>query len=90
VILSGGRKIYPEQLEQRTAGVLPYAHYFTARPDDKLGECVGLVVETDLPAAQVVPEVLDLLAGVLEDWEMPRRVTAVSAFDRTSSGKVKR
>lgn len=90
MILSGGRKILPEQLEARTAGVLPYAHYFTARPDDRLGECVGLVIETDQPAEAVVPEVMDLLRGVLEDWELPRRVTAVSSIDRTPSGKIKR
>ncbi len=90
VILSGGRKIFPEHMEQRTAGLLPYAHYFTARPDDKLGECVGLVIETDQPAEAVVPEVLGLLQDVLEPWEMPRRVTAVTAFDRTASGKVRR
>jgi O-succinylbenzoic acid--CoA ligase len=90
VILSGGRKIFPEQLEARTAGLLPYAHYYTARPDDKLGECVGLVLETDQDAATVVPEVLELLSTVLEPYEMPRRVTALDVFPRTPSGKVVR
>lgn len=90
VILSGGRKIFPEQLELRTAGLLPFAHFFTARPDDKLGECVGLVLETDQEASAVVPEVLDLLATVLEPYEMPRRVTALARLQRTASGKLVR
>ncbi|MCC7503228.1 MAG: AMP-binding protein [Flavobacteriales bacterium] len=88
VILSGGKKIYPEQLESRTAGLLPYPHYFMARPDDSLGECVGLMLETEMTAAEVVPEVIDLLRTVLEPYEMPRRVTALDRFPRTPSGKV--
>jgi O-succinylbenzoic acid--CoA ligase len=90
VILSGGRKIFPEQLEARTAGLLPYPHYFLARPDESLGECVGLILETDLNAEEVVPEVIDLLRTVLEPYEMPRRVTALDRFPRTPSGKVMR
>lgn len=88
VILSGGKKIYPEQLEARTAGLVPYPHYFLARPDDALGECVGLMLETDMNATEVVPEVIDLLRKVLEPYEMPRRVTALDRFPRTPSGKV--
>lgn len=90
VILSGGRKIFPEQLEARTTGVLPYAHFFIARPDDKLGECVGLVLETDQEVGSVAPEVMDLLRDVLEPHEMPRRVTALVSFSRTPSGKLVR
>jgi len=88
VILSGGRKIYPEQLELRTAGLLPFPHYFMARPDDALGECVGLMLETELTAEEVVPEVIDLLRTVLEPHEMPRRVTAMDRIERTASGKM--
>ena len=39
--LSGGKKIDPEQLEAKTAGIIPFPHYFTAVPDDRLGQARG-------------------------------------------------
>lgn len=90
VILSGGKKIFPEQLEARTAGVIPYDHYFTAYPDDKLGQAVMLVLETDEPSDAVLPEVLEKVTEVLDAHELPRRVTAMRSFRRTPSGKVQR
>lgn len=88
VILSGGKKIFPEQLESKTAGLLPYAHYFTATPDDVLGQSVLLVLECPKPEAEVMTEVMPLLIQALHPHELPRRVRTVSAFQRTSGGKV--
>jgi O-succinylbenzoic acid--CoA ligase len=88
VILSGGKKIFPEQLEARTAALLPFPHYFTAASDERLGQAVVLVLETDRPSEEVVPEVMSALVTVLDKHELPRRVRTVPSFDRTSSGKV--
>ncbi len=88
VILSGGKKIFPEQLEARTAGVLPYPHYFTAVSDPVLGQAVMLVLETDRPQNEVLPEVLEQVMAVLHPHEWPRRVQALSRIQRTESGKV--
>ncbi|MBL7965045.1 MAG: AMP-binding protein [Flavobacteriales bacterium] len=90
VILSGGKKIHPEQLESRTAGLIPFPHYFTATPDDRLGQAVVLVLETELSADDVLPEILDQLRDTLSPHELPRRVMAMRHLPRTSSGKVKR
>lgn len=90
VILSGGKKIYPEQLEAKTAGVIPFPHFFMAFPDDRLGEAVALVLETDRGAEEILDEVLTTLFSVLSDHELPRRVTALRSFLRTGSGKVVR
>lgn len=89
VILCGGKKIYPEQLEAKTAGVIPYPHFFTGFPDDRLGEAVALVLETDRDA-KVLDEVLNALFNVLTEHELPRRVTTLRSFLRTGSGKVVR
>ncbi|MBP6313009.1 MAG: AMP-binding protein [Flavobacteriales bacterium] len=88
VILSGGKKIFPEQLETRTAGVIPYPHYFTSTPDDQMGQAVCLVLEANEPADIVLPEVMDKLMHVLDPHELPRRVRALRSFARTESGKV--
>ncbi|MEZ4756990.1 MAG: AMP-binding protein [Flavobacteriales bacterium] len=88
VILSGGKKIFPEQLEARTAGILPYPHYFTAAPDPVLGQAVMLVLETERPQEEVLPEVLELLIRTLHPHELPRRVQALRRIQRTSGGKM--
>ncbi len=88
VILSGGKKIFPEQLEAKTAGVIPYPHYFTAVQDDVLGEAVMLVLETNRPQNEVLPEVLEKVMATLHPHEWPRRVQALKKIERTSGGKV--
>ncbi|HRP00968.1 MAG TPA: AMP-binding protein [Flavobacteriales bacterium] len=88
VILSGGKKIFPEQLEARTAGVIPYPHYFTGVHDDVLGQAVMLVLETDRPQQEVLPEVLSSLMTTLHPHELPRRVQALRRIQRTSGGKI--
>ncbi len=90
VILSGGKKIYPEILEARTAGVIPYPHFFISYPDDRLGEAVALVLETDQKPEDVLDEVMPALFSVLTEHELPRRVLALKHFHRTRSGKVMR
>lgn len=90
VILSGGKKVFPERLEARTAAVLPYPHYFTATADERLGQAVLLVLETEKTAQEVMPEVMTALMGVLEKHELPRHVRTVQGFTRTESGKVVR
>jgi O-succinylbenzoic acid--CoA ligase len=88
VILSGGKKIHPEQLEAKTSGVIPYPHYFTKVHDDILGQAVMLVLETERPQQEVLPEVLERVMEVLHPHEWPRRVQALRRIQRTSAGKI--
>jgi len=90
VILSGGKKIFPEQLEQRTSGLIPYPHFFTSFPEERLGQAVMLVLETEQPPQETLPEILERLVSVLQAHELPRRVTALRRFERTISGKIQR
>lgn len=90
VILSGGRKIFPEQLEAKTAAVLPYPHYFTAAQDAVLGQSVALVIESSAKPAIVIAEATEALHKVLHKHEMPRTVHVVPNFKRTGSGKLVR
>lgn len=90
VILSGGRKIFPEQLEAKTAGIIPYPHYFSGIPDPVLGQAISLTLETERPQDEVLPHVMEKLLFALERHELPRRVIAVRRIARTGSGKIKR
>jgi O-succinylbenzoic acid--CoA ligase len=90
VILSGGKKIFPEQLEERTGGLLPYPHFFMGIPHDKLGQAVALVIETEQPDPGAVQEVVEILQNILHPHEMPRRVSATRKIMRTRTGKIVR
>jgi O-succinylbenzoic acid--CoA ligase len=88
VILSGGKKIFPEQLEAKTAALIPYPHYFSAIPDPALGQAVLLVLETERPQEEVMPEVLEKIMSALHPHEWPRRVQALRKIQRTGTGKL--
>ena len=90
VILSGGKKIFPEQLEAKTAGLIHYPHFFSAMPDPVLGQAIVLTLETQRPQSEVLPEVMEKLMRELHPHEWPRRVIAVKKIERTGSGKIKR
>ena len=47
-----------------------------------------LVLETDRPQEEVMPEVLEKVMAVLHPHEWPRRVQALRRIARTESGKV--
>ncbi|MBK6776074.1 MAG: hypothetical protein IPG74_09620 [Flavobacteriales bacterium] len=67
---------------------MPYPHYFTSYPEDKLGQAVMMVVELEQPSEEIVQEVLDKVKDVLTQYELPRRIMARKTFQRTTSGKV--
>lgn len=88
VILSGGLKIHPEQLEARTTGTIAPAHYFIGVPDERLGQAVAIVLEAGSIGASERAELERRLATVLARHEMPRRWFVHRHLPRTSSGKV--
>lgn len=90
VILSGGKKVYPEHLESKTIDLLPYPHFFSGATDPVLGQAVVLTIETERPEKEVVPEAMNALLHVLQAHEMPRRIVIVPRIERTGSGKIKR
>ncbi|MEO8590464.1 MAG: AMP-binding protein [Flavobacteriales bacterium] len=90
VILSGGKKIFPEQLEARTAAILPYPHYFTSTPDAALGQALTLLVESAGDEEAATTEAMELLRPLLDRHELPRVVRIVPKFTRTGSGKIVR
>ncbi len=90
VILCGGRKVFPEQLEARTAALIAEPHFFSGVPDERLGQSVMLTIETDRPQQDVIPEVMARLMGVLHPHEMPRHIRTLPRFDRTGTGKIRR
>ena len=87
VILSGGRKIHPERLEQRVGGLIARPHFFTGMPHDELGQYILLVLEGDPLSASEHDTLLEELSRALEPFEMPMRIEVRKDLRRTGSGK---
>ncbi|MCM1449941.1 MAG: AMP-binding protein [Clostridiales bacterium] len=89
VIISGGLKIHPEQLELRiTKFVAPGLTFFiTSKDDEKWGQRVVMCVEGE-PFDTTVLE--SSLRQNLKPHEVPREILFIKEFTRTSSGKIKR
>ncbi|MEH6406171.1 MAG: AMP-binding protein [Leeuwenhoekiella sp.] len=84
VINSGGIKLFPEQIENKLASTIDVPFFIASEGDEKLGEKLILVMETqNTEAAQI-----DFTA--LGKYEVPKAVYCTSAFVRTRNGKVQR
>jgi O-succinylbenzoic acid--CoA ligase len=95
VINSGGVKVQAEKVEQvldvalAEVGELRRA-FVTGRPDERLGQAVTAYVEGDSLSAATEEQVLDLLRARLGQYEVPRAIRYVPAFETTASGKLDR
>jgi O-succinylbenzoic acid--CoA ligase len=87
VINSGGRKLFPEQIERILAEQIHLPFFVTKQKDTTFGEAPVLIIEGT--EKEWPPQSLDNLHG-LDKYEHPKAVFYFTQFDRTSSGKIKR
>jgi o-succinylbenzoate---CoA ligase len=90
VINSGGVKLFPETIEKKISSLIAQRFYITSRKDEKLGEKVVLVIESE-PFTELKKQQLDIqLNSNLGKFEKPREIIFNPRFEETSTGKVKR
>lgn len=89
-INSGGIKFLPEQIEHKIASCISCRYFITALPDERLGECIALVLEGNRRSESYETELLGNLRRVLTPYEMPKKILYLSSFHETLSGKVVR
>ena len=70
--------------------VLPPPIPFDGAPDERLGEVGYAFVERDAGSALSEQDVIDHCRGRIADYKVPRHVTFVSEFPRTTTGKIQR
>lgn len=94
-INSGGIKIQPEVLESQIQPILekllsgkPF--FLSGIPDDKLGEKLVLVLESEDLGMEFSLGVLEELKNTLPKYHIPKAVFYVNPFVRTASGKINR
>jgi len=90
VINSGGVKLFPETIEKKISSFIAQRFYITSKKDEKLGEKVVLVIESE-PLNELKKQELDIqLSSHLGKFEKPREIIFKPRFEETSTGKVKR
>lgn len=87
VINSGGIKIFPELIEEKLHGIIPYPFYITSEQDDKWGEIVVLCIESEPINTEYI---LDTIKKTLDKYQVPKKIIFIPQFSRTESGKIKR
>lgn len=86
MIISGGRKINPIDLESRISKYITVPFIITGIPDEKWGEKIILIIE----GTTVYPNLKEELRKVLLNWELPKEIYYVESLPKTSNGKLLR
>lgn len=85
IIISGGRKINPLEIEEKISQLIANPFCITGFPDKKWTEKIILIIEGPQT------DILDLktyLRRILKPWENPKDIMFVSVLPRTRNGKI--
>lgn len=86
-IVSGGKKIHPEMVEQKLSSFLHFPFYITSQPDEKWGEAVVMMAEADCGLRR---DIENFCRENLESHERPKRIVFLERLPRTPNGKILR
>lgn len=94
VVNSGGIKLFPELIEQKTDAIIGeifpgVSFFFMGEIDEKLGEKLVLFLET-IESSSRVKILKERLKDVLGNFELPKKIYFSPQFIRTESGKINR
>ena len=96
VINSGGIKIQAEKIEAaaeaalKKMGIEGLAVMAVGMPDEKLGQKIVLLVESDMQGGGLKLSILAEMKKLLPRYEVPKDVIFIPQFERTRTGKVQR
>lgn len=89
VIVTGGKKVNPLDVENRISELIPFPFVITSVPDEKWGSKVIMKIESG--DVRIDKEELSVkMRGLLKGWEIPKEILMVKELERTKNGKVKR
>ncbi|MCH5239752.1 MAG: AMP-binding protein [Muribaculaceae bacterium] len=89
VIISGGRKINPLEVEEKIRPFVEGEFFLVGQPDEKWGQRVVMVVEKGFNPLEI-EDFRGRLEGILQGYEIPKEIKVVDKLSHTSSGKLKR
>lgn len=88
IIISGGKKINPAEIEERLSSHFNFPFCFTGLPDIKWGEKLVLLIEGE--RIQQEKEIRNILENHLERWQLPKELIFVRELPKTPNGKILR
>jgi len=88
VIISGGIKIIPEEIENKLNGWIENNYYISSQPDEKLGNKLVLYVEDEGKLKNQIYRLWEKIEERLSRFEVPKEIIFVDRFSRTNSGKI--
>lgn len=88
LINTGGIKVNPSEVELKLSGMIPYDFVIIGLPDDKLGQSVTLVLETEEKLNKQA--LFEKISNALSKYEKPRQIFTVKSLPRNSSLKIDR
>lgn len=86
VIISGGKKIYPEEIEKKLSSYIDSPFFISSLPDEKWGEKIVLVIESKIDKEKLTA----ICSKVLEPHQKPKEILTFPKLILTDSGKLKR
>ena len=90
VIISGGIKLMPENIELKLQSLLKRRYFLTGIEDEKLGKKTLLIIEGE-PFNNKESEVLKVQMNLrLGKYEVPKDIFFVNQFIETKTGKINR
>ncbi len=90
VVISGGIKLFPEEIEQKLSGMIEHEFFMAGFPDNKLGEKLVLLIEGSLKNQEQEKLLWETIKNRLAGYEVPKKIILVNAFVRSNNGKVMR
>lgn len=91
VIISGGKKIFPEKIERRLAQDLNFDFLISGLPDFKWGTRVVLYIGSSNRINSLSDEqIIRICHDKLQPYEVPKEIIRNVIFEYTPNGKIKR
>lgn len=87
VIISGGRKIHPEEVERKIGHLISDPFMITGKCDEKWGQKVILLIEGHFQP-DFVMKLSEEIKLLLEKWEVPKEIVFTDNLPRTPNGKL--
>ncbi|MDE5773065.1 MAG: hypothetical protein K2H86_01230, partial [Muribaculaceae bacterium] len=90
VIITGGRKVNPEWLEDMIASITGIKHPMLVAgiPDEKWGNRIVLYIEGAQMNADEARMMMSKMRDSLEPWQCPKEIYYVDTLARTPNGKI--
>lgn len=90
MVNSGGLKLFPESLEQKLFGILPFDFFMAGIADPVLGEKLVMVIECVNLSKENLNELRIKVESNLSRFEKPKEYFCIPKFIKTENGKIQR